>query len=109
MDPNDLGDFFDLCAVSENLRKLDINELVKQSRLGFKRTLISSLLDADGIKIEFQTSKTRFGGERFWFTCPLCSSRKGVLYEVNSFVGCRQCLGVKYKKQRFKGMIEIGG
>lgn len=104
MNPNDLGDF---SQVSENCQKLSIDELVRQANRQLKRNWIANQLEIAGIKVRFLTSKTRFGGNRLWFACPSCRKRVGKLYQnQKGIVACRKCLGIKYMKSRYKGMIE---
>ncbi len=42
--------------------------------------------------------KTRFGGERLWFSCPGCLTRCRVLFGGARF-RCRRCHGVRYRSQ----------
>jgi hypothetical protein len=57
------------------------------------------------IPIRLQTTSTQFGGERWWFTCPLiahgvaCNRRVGKLYlsPAAKYFGCRKCLGLTYR------------
>jgi hypothetical protein len=58
--------------------------------------------------ISLTVSKTRFNGLRYWFSCPMCQRRVGVLYvhPLTSEVGCRHCLKLDYRSRRYKGMIE---
>ena len=46
--------------------------------------------------------KTRcnYGGHRYWFKCPQCNERSGVLYNKNSKFLCRQCHKLPYSSQR---------
>lgn len=39
-----------------------------------------------------------YGGYRFWFICPKCHKRVGVLYCVGAFF-CRHCIGANYASQ----------
>jgi hypothetical protein len=100
--PNDLG----RNMVLENLRKLKIDDYIREIRGRLKRSLIEAELVVDGVKAELVTSNTRFGGKRLWFKCPGCGRRVGVLYEGLRRMGCRKCLGVKYRGERYKGMVE---
>ena len=68
-------------------------------------------------KLDYQvrlvTTPCHFGGERFWFICPLykngqyCGRRVGVLYLVSKYFGCRKCGNIAYASQmkggRFRG------
>ena len=105
MPPNDLGDFY---QVSENCRKLSIDDLVRRVNAHIKRSWMANHIEVSGVKIDFITSKTGFGGERLWFACPSCKSRVGRLYEgQEGQFACRKCLGIKYAKSRYKGMEMI--
>ncbi len=96
---------YDLGKTTDSLRVVKLNELIKQARDKFKLEFIKSSLNISGMDIELTTSKTRYGGSRLWFVCPVCLKRKGTMYQDN-ILACRTCLGLKYRKQRYKGMIE---
>ena len=100
MNPNNLGE------IVENNQAIRIDDLVKQAKSRLKVEFIRSEIEILGAQIQLTTSKTRFGGKRYWFLCPLCNKRRGVLYLRNSSVACRVCFGLKYRKQRYRGMIE---
>ncbi len=106
MKPNDLGEKF----LVENCQKIRIEDFLKSYRDKLKGLILSSELEVLGLKIDLITSKTGFNGLRFWFKCPLCSRRVGVLfrYPLNDCIGCRKCLGLEYRKRRYKGMVENG-
>lgn len=48
--------------------------------------------------IGITTTPCNYGGVRYWFTCPGCQRRVGVLYRNGIFV-CRHCIGVGYHSQ----------
>jgi hypothetical protein len=56
------------------------------------------------IPVRLQTTATQFGGERYWFTCPLivngvaCGRRSGKLYLPPGarYFGCRKCHQLSY-------------
>lgn len=102
--PNDLGIF----TTVEGTPKIQIKDLLKQCRDGFRESMITSKLKMMGIEIELITTRTAFNGIRFWFKCPQCKRRVGVLYKhpISRIVGCRLCLNLHYRKQRYKGMEE---
>ncbi len=102
LNPNNLG------LLVEECKKIKISDFLKKSRAGLKEAIIKSELEIDGLSIELTTSKTNFDGLRFWFKCPLCMCRVGVLFRhpVSEAVGCRKCLKLEYRKRRYKGMIE---
>jgi len=102
--PNDLGIF----EIVEGTKRINVNTFVKLAKKQFIENLQQYSLKADDIQVTLITSKTNFGGKRYWIKCPLCKQRVGFIYkhQITSQIGCRKCLGLKYKKQRFKGMIE---
>lgn len=100
INPNDLGE------ITENCQKIKIDDFVRRVNKRLKKELLKLSIEALGITISLTTSKTRFRGVRYWFLCPLCNKRRGVLYSRNNQIACRVCLGLKYKKQRYKEMVE---
>jgi len=91
--------------IVENVLTVDINRIVSEAKEGYKRALVEAQIEAFGAQIDICTTKTRFKGKRLWLVCPKCKKRKGKLYMGNA-IACRQCLGLIYRKQRYKGMIE---
>ena len=53
---------------------------------------------AEILGVELATSMTSFGGLRYWFKCPVCGRRVGVLYFRVRYA-CRQCNKVVYESQ----------
>lgn len=49
-------------------------------------------------KVELETTKCNFGGERYWFKCPECSKRACVLYGGTIFK-CRSCHDLVHKSR----------
>ncbi|MGH7642831.1 MAG: hypothetical protein ACRENX_07445 [Candidatus Dormibacteria bacterium] len=41
-----------------------------------------------------------FGGERPWWVCPGCGSRRAKLYQCGHQFRCRACLGLVFESQR---------
>ena len=73
------------------------------------------------IPVHLQTTPTQFGGERWWFTCPLivggvaCNRRAGKLHLPPGarYFGCRKCHDLTYRscqeahqEERLFGRIE---
>lgn len=55
---------------------------------------------SDGIML--QSTRPQYGGRRWWFTCPICERRAGVVY-LDSRRGrfsCRLCAGLAYRSQQ---------
>lgn len=104
MSPNDLGKKF----LVEECQKISVNLFLRKAKRGLKKTFLSFQLEVQGLTIQLTTSMTGFGGIRYWFECPICKARIGVLYAhpLNQQIGCRQCLGLEYRKRRYKGMVE---
>ena len=57
-----------------------------------------------------------FGGERYWYLCPMrnsqggfCGERVGILYLLNDYFGCRHCHNLTYESQNLGGMWKAGG
>lgn len=56
-------------------------------------------------KVKVVTTKCNYGGERFWFICPLqkkgipCGRRIRVLYQGQDYFGCRHCYDLTYKSR----------
>lgn len=104
MNPNNLGK----TIIVDECQQISINTFIRRAKIQLKKTLISSQIEMSGVSIHLAISVTGNGGLRFWFECPLCKKRVGVLYThpLNQNVGCRKCLGLEYRNQRYKGMVE---
>jgi len=56
-------------------------------------------------KIPLTTTDCYFGGQRYWFICPLyhnkiyCGRRVAVLYKGGDYFGCRHCYDLAYSSQ----------
>lgn len=92
----------------ENCRKIRIDDFLKACRIQLKKLALDMEIQMLGLKIGLATSRTRFNGTRFWFACPVCDKKVGVLFThpLTGQVGCRMCLGLEYAKRRYKGMVE---
>ena len=104
MNPNDFGKKI----LAEQCRKIDISELLREVKIGLRKSLLASKIETQGLNLTLTGSKTGFGGVRYWFNCPNCNRRVGVVYRhsLTGQLGCRLCLGLDYRKHRYKGMIE---
>lgn len=96
---------YDLGGIVENTQSVRINDLLDKAKEKYKQEFIKSTFSLNGFDIQLTTSKTRFGGNRTWFICPICKNKKGVIY-TDPVVGCRICLNLSYRQQRFRRMIE---
>ncbi|MGH7641213.1 MAG: hypothetical protein ACREOL_09965 [Candidatus Dormibacteria bacterium] len=45
-------------------------------------------------------TRPHFGGQRPWWVCPGCASRRAKLYQDGHQVRCRVCLGLAHESQR---------
>lgn len=104
MKPNDFGKKL----LTDQCQQIRVSSFVKQVKQELKEALLQSHIEASGYHLTLNRSKTGFGGTRYWFSCPLCQRRSGVLYKhpVSKILGCRRCLGLDYREHRYKGMIE---
>jgi hypothetical protein len=102
--PNDLGKKF----LVEECQKIPVSRFIKITKNKLRETLLNSELEYGKFSIKISTSYTHKMGIRYWFKCPLCHRRTGVIYlhPINNNLGCRICLNLRYKKSRFKGMVE---
>lgn len=107
MSPNDFGDNF----LVEDCQKVAVTDLLRDYKAKLKETILRTKFGMLNENVLITTSKTGSGGIRFWFMCPQCKRRSGVLlkHPLQNILGCRTCLGLKYKKQRYKGMLETLG
>jgi len=107
MNPNDFGKKL----LTEQCQKIKISDFIRASSEKIKEFLITSSLEASGYDISLDKSNTGFGGTRFWFSCPMCNKRVGVLYKhpISQILACRKCLNLDYRKHRYKGMVENNG
>lgn len=102
LSPYDLGEI-KREGVLESFVKIKVDDLVKQVNKGMKKSLLELQLEVFDQEVTLTTTKTRFGGEKYWFVCPTCSRRAGVLYqdELGS-CKCRKCMSVLYLLQKNK-------
>ena len=57
-------------------------------------------------KIPLTTTPCRYGGKRYWFTCPwyksgvYCGRRVGTLYKDGDYFACRHCYQLTYSSRK---------
>lgn len=92
----------------EQCQKIRVNEVVQQAILHTRLELVRAGIKVGDYSVKITTTNTQFGGQRAWFICPACERRCGLLLQhpLSGTVGCRECLALGYRKQRYKGMIE---
>lgn len=87
----------------ESCQRIDVRHLLD----GYRASLGQSAVNFDDLTVVFTRSRTGNGGTRLWFKCPLCERRIGSIFRsVFGQIGCRLCLGLKYRSSRYKGMVE---
>lgn len=94
--------------LAEYSQKIQIDDIIRRVNKDVKLQTLELQIEVMGFKLNLLTSSTRFNGKRYWFCCPHCNSRVGTIYRhpISLQVGCRNCLKIQYKKQRYKGMME---
>jgi len=104
--PNDFGRTF----LVEDCQKVSISAYLHKAKEKLKEELLAAEIEMANLKIELVASKTAFDGTRYWFQCPLCTHRTGMLFlhPLTGAIGCRKCLGLEYRSRRYKGMVEVG-
>lgn len=92
-------------------QSIKIVDFIRKVNRELKEALLVSSVELNGHDISLITSKTGFGGTRFWFSCPICNMRAGVLYRhpVSEILACRKCLSLDYKSHRYSKMLETNG
>ena len=61
---------------------------------------IEMMIDGVDTRVEIERAACRFGGDRPWWRCPKCGSRRGVIYRQGTSWGCRDCLRLRYRSHR---------
>jgi hypothetical protein len=104
LNSNNLGKTF----LVEDCQKIGIKPFIKRYKSGLRDAMLTSDIEVVGERIGLTTSKVGNNGYRYFFLCPICNRRVGVLFKhpLSELVGCRLCLGLEYRKRRYKGMIE---
>ena len=65
--------------------------------------LMTSTSEVVEQRVQTQTSPCHLGGQRYWFTCPLCSKRVAVLCAPGRYFACRLCVELGYATQKEGG------
>jgi len=80
-------------------------------RLRYSVTDISNETKYHDYEVLIETTPCHYGGERWWFLCPVCFRRCRILYQPpdQSVFACRICHNLSYKSQQegknYFGMI----
>ena len=104
MNVNNLGSIL----LVDDCQKVAVSDLLRDYKAKLKETILKSQFEMLNENVLILTSKTGNGGLRFWFMCPRCKRRVGVLlkHPLQNVLGCRTCLNLEYKSRRYKGMVE---
>lgn len=62
-------------------------------------SLTAALTDVHSVTVLLTTTIPKYGGVRWWYVCPVCETRKAVLYVSGTALICRQCAGLHYESQ----------
>ncbi len=92
----------------EECRKININQMIREVRSELLLIKLKAKVESLDQELQITSTPCHFGGQRYWFQCPVCGNRVGVMYKhaFNPVVACRKCLNLDYRKHRYKGMIE---
>lgn len=92
----------------EDCSIVSMNELLISIKNDYSLAIEKLYIEVAGVKVKLLSSLLASGGKRLWFQCPNCKRRvyKLRVHPDGSKVGCQSCLGLLYKKQRYKGMVE---
>ncbi len=77
--------------------------------------LLYKLVGPDGKKIQVDTqvmlltTKCNYGGTRYWFECPSCYERVGIMYHRSGYFACRHCQHLTYESKKVNGVEKITG
>lgn len=104
MKPNSYGKII----LTDQCQEIRVADFVRKAKQGLKEALIQSSIETEGYQLLLTKSKTGYSGSRFWWVCPSCQRRAGVLYRhpVSEILGCRTCLGLDYRSHRYSKMLE---
>ncbi len=86
------------------MEKVSVEECQKISIQNLKvDSLSTSPIEVNGQLIELTKTECNYGGNRFWFLCPNCNRRTGVLYRkplAQEFI-CRYCNSLTYNLRKY--------
>jgi hypothetical protein len=95
--------------LTSSCKQVNISEYLKLAKNEIKKAFLYSKMEIEGYGcVELITAKTGISGARYWFKCPICKRKAGIIYKhpENRLIGCRKCLNLEYKSRRYKGMPE---
>ena len=91
----------------ENCQKININDLVRGIKTEVATLRLKEKLGILNQEIKITQTSCNFVGYRFWFSCPKCGRKAGILYKtpISEAILCRKCHSLKYMKSRFHKMM----
>lgn len=91
----------------EQCQKININDMVRGVKIEMALLRLKEKIELLNQDIGITCTPCNFGGQRFWFVCPQCSRKVGVLYKnpISDSILCRKCHGLSYMKSRFNKMM----
>lgn len=81
----------------------------KTIRLFYTRTYADETKKDFNYEVNLTNSNCSYGGQRYWFVCPLnkngkpCGRRVRVLYQNGDYFGCRHCYNLSYASRNVGG------
>lgn len=73
-------------------QKISMKDISKDIYKEMKELLLKSKLNIYSTNLNLTTTKTRFGGDRYWIECPRCKKGVADVYFVDKDTLCRECL-----------------
>uniref|UniRef100_A0A7C4M2Z3 Uncharacterized protein n=1 Tax=candidate division CPR3 bacterium TaxID=2268181 RepID=A0A7C4M2Z3_UNCC3 len=80
---------------------ISVMEASRFARLKYTQTDLCGNKNDFDYKIDIIATECNFGGERYWFICPLdgCGRKTRILYKNGDYFGCRYCQKLTYKSR----------
>lgn len=91
----------------ENLREYLLGK--ELARDGFIRLRYHQGDEEFDYKVQLCTTDCNYGRFRYWFNCPRCFRRVGVLYCRGSYFACRHCNYLTYESRNISGTLKLLG
>lgn len=94
--------------ITDQCQKISVSDLIRSAKRQARELVLGDKLEIEGVRLELSETKTGNGGLRYWFTCPQCTKKAGILYKhpISQSLGCRRCLNLDYRSHRYRGMVE---
>lgn len=94
--------------LTDQCQKIKISDLMRSAKRQAREQVLGGELETEGGRLGLSETKTGNGGLRYWFICPQCAKKVGILYKhpISQILGCRRCLNLDYRSHRYRGMVE---